>query len=50
MDENPPCFICEVYMDWIGMNLDMPVLKDSVKYMKEIHAQKYGNVNNVKQF
>ena len=36
--------ICEVYMDWIGMNLDMPVLKDSVKYMKEIHAQKDGYI------
>lgn len=36
--------IYEVYMDWIGMNLDMPVLKDSIKYMKEIHAQKDGYI------
>ena len=39
--------ICEVYMDWIGMNLDMPVLKDSVKYMKEIHAQKDGYIVSI---
>lgn len=39
--------IYEVYMDWIGMNLDMPVLKDSVKYMKEIHAQKDGYVVSI---
>lgn len=36
--------IYEVYMDWIGMNLDMPVLKDNVRYMKEIHAQKDGYI------
>jgi pyrimidine-nucleoside phosphorylase len=36
--------IYEVYMDWIGMNLDMPVLKDNVKYMKEIHAQTDGYI------
>ena len=34
-------------MDWIGMNLDMPVLKDSVKYMKEIHAQKDGYIVSI---
>lgn len=39
--------IYEVYMDWIGMNLDMPVLKDSVKYMKEIHAQKDGYIVSI---
>lgn len=39
--------IYEVYMDWIGMNLDMPVLKDNVKYMKEIHAQKDGYVVSI---
>lgn len=36
--------IYEVYMDWIQMNLDMPVLKDNVKYMKEIHAQTDGYI------
>ena len=39
--------IYEVYMDWIGMNLDMPVLKDEVKYMKEIHAQKDGYIVSI---
>lgn len=39
--------ICQVYMDWIGMNLDMPVLKDNVKYMKEIHAQKDGYIVSI---
>ena len=34
----------EVYMDWVGENLEMPVLKDKVKYMKEIHAQDDGFV------
>lgn len=39
--------IYEVYMDWIGMNLDMPVLKDNVRYMKEIHAQKDGYIVSI---
>lgn len=39
--------IYEVYMDWIGMNLDMPVLHDSVKFMKEVHAQKDGYVVSI---
>lgn len=39
--------IYEVYMDWIGMNLDMPVIKDNVRYMKEIHAQKDGYIVSI---
>lgn len=39
--------IYEVYMDWIQMNLDMPVLKDSVKYMKEIYAQSDGYIVSI---
>ena len=31
-------------MDWLSSNLDMPVLKDEVKYMKEIYADKDGYV------
>ena len=34
--------ICNVYMDWIGMSLDMPVINDKVKYLKEIHSQNEG--------
>ena len=37
----------EVYMDWVGENLVMPVLKDKVKYMKEIHAQDDGFVVSI---
>lgn len=37
----------EVYMDWVGENLEMPVLKDKVKYMKEIHAQDDGFVVSI---
>ncbi len=36
--------ICNVYMDWIGMSLDMPVLIDEVKYMKEVYADKDGYI------
>ena len=36
--------IYNVYMDWIGMSLDMPVLKDKAKYLKEIKAQSTGTV------
>lgn len=39
--------IYNVYMDWIGMNLDMPVIDDKVKYMKEIHAQSNGYVVSI---
>ena len=34
-------------MDWVGENLEMPVLKDKVKYMKEIHAQDDGFVVSI---
>lgn len=39
--------IYNVYMDWIGMNLDMPVLKDKVSYLKEIHAQNDGYIVSI---
>ncbi len=39
--------IYNVYMDWIGMNLDMPVIDDKIKYMKEIHAQNNGYVVSI---
>lgn len=32
----------DVYMDWLKKDLKMPVLKDKVKYLKEIHAEKEG--------
>lgn len=39
--------ISKVYMDWINMNLDMPVLNDKVKYLKEIHAQSTGYIVSI---
>ena len=36
-----------VYMDWIGLSLDMPVLDDKVKYLKEIHAQSDGYIVSI---
>ena len=39
--------IYNVYMDWIGMSLDMPVLKDEVKYLKEITAQQDGYIVSI---
>lgn len=39
--------IYNVYMDWVGMNLDMPVLDDKVTYLKEIHAQSDGYVVSI---
>lgn len=39
--------IYNVYMDWVGMNLDMPVLDDKVRYLKEIHAQSDGYVVSI---
>ena len=39
--------IYNVYMDWIGMSLDMPVLDDKVRYLKEIHAQSDGYVVSI---
>lgn len=39
--------ICNVYMDWIGANMDMPVLDDKVRYLKEIHAQSSGYIVSI---
>ncbi len=39
--------IYNVYMDWVGMNLDMPVLDDKVRYLKEIHAQSDGYIVSI---
>lgn len=39
--------ICNVYMDWISMSLDMPVLYDKVKYLKEIHAKSDGYIVSI---
>lgn len=37
-------YIHNVYMDWMNLSLDMPVLLDEVKYMKEIYADKEGYI------
>ncbi len=39
--------IYNVYMDWIGANMDMPVLDDKVRYLKEIHAQSSGYIVSI---
>jgi len=39
--------IYNVYMDWLGMNLDMPVIDENVKYLKEIHAQSEGYIVSI---
>ena len=39
--------IYNVYMDWIGLNLDMPVLEDKVRFLKEIHAQSDGYIVSI---
>lgn len=36
-----------VYMDWINMDLDMPVLNDQAKYLKEINAEQDGYVVSI---
>ncbi|MEG1704957.1 MAG: thymidine phosphorylase [Clostridia bacterium] len=36
--------IHNVYMDWMNLSLDMPILIDNVKYMKEIYADKDGYI------
>lgn len=36
--------VYNVYMDWIDMDIDMPVLKDEVRFLKEIHAERDGYV------
>lgn len=39
--------ICNVYMDWINMNLDMPVLIDQAQYLKEITAEQDGYIVSI---
>lgn len=39
--------IYNVYMDWLGANMDMPVLEDKVRYLKEIHAQSSGHIVSI---
>jgi pyrimidine-nucleoside phosphorylase len=39
--------ICNVYMDWINMSLDMPVLDDQAKYLKEINAENEGYIVSI---
>ncbi|MDD3303532.1 MAG: thymidine phosphorylase [Clostridia bacterium] len=34
--------VYDVYMDWVGKELPMPVIKDTANYLKEIHAQNTG--------
>ncbi len=36
--------IHNVYMDWLNLSLDMPVLNDNAKYLKEIYAEKDGYI------
>lgn len=36
-----------VYMDWLGKSLDMPVIKDKVTFLKEIHAQSSGYIVSI---
>ncbi|MEG1008624.1 MAG: thymidine phosphorylase [Clostridia bacterium] len=40
-------YLQNVYMDWIDLNLDMPVLDDKVKYIKEIHAYADGYITEI---
>lgn len=40
-------YISNVYMDWIQMNLDMPVLRDQAKYLKEITAEQDGYIVSI---
>lgn len=39
--------IYNVYMDWLGMSLDMPVLDEKVKYLKEIRAHSDGYIVSI---
>lgn len=34
-------------MDWLGKSLDMPVTKDKVTFLKEIHAQSSGYIVSI---
>jgi pyrimidine-nucleoside phosphorylase len=40
-------YIQNVYMDNINLSVDLPVLKDNVKYMKEILADKEGYITSI---
>ena len=39
--------IYNAYMDWLGMNLDMPVLMDQAQYLKEITAENDGYIVSI---
>lgn len=39
--------IYNVYMDWINMSLDMPVLDDQAQYLKEINAENDGYIVSI---
>ena len=39
--------IYNVYMDWLGMSMDMPVLDEKVKYLKEIRAHQDGYIVSI---
>lgn len=39
--------IHSVYMDLLGMSIDMPVLNDQVKYLKDIRAEKSGHIVSI---
>lgn len=39
--------IHSVYMDLLGMSIDMPVLNDQVKYLKDIRAEKSGYIVSI---
>ena len=38
---------CNVFMDFIGKELKMPILKDKVMYLKDIYAQSSGYITNI---
>lgn len=40
-------YIQNVYMDWINLSLDMPVLKDQANYLKEIKAENDGYIVDI---
>ena len=37
----------EAYAEWIDSNIEMPVLKDNAKYLKEIKAQEEGTIISI---
>lgn len=36
-----------VYVDWLGKNVEFPILKEQVTFMKEIHAQSTGYIVSI---